>query len=239
MRLFFLALVFSFNSSFLLAADSVARFPEWIKISGVNMDFYFQDTVNLQMPAEAFVFTRDHSYQFINRRFDAQLPKRLAFYVWTDPALAKQLLGHSLGFSDPKNCVCHVLPRQSRGHEITHVLSYWAWGFLPRNRTRFINEGLAVAFDLNKVDRDSIAREALRGSGYSSVLEIWKADKSVPERVLYPVAGAFVTFLMRNADPPAFREVVKEQTISHIEQTIGKERFWQLIHEFDVRMGLQ
>lgn len=213
--------------------------PQWILVRSRNIDFYFQDTIRLPISARRYMSRHEEAYQILSEIFEPKLPCRLTYYVWTDGVLARRILGSPLGFANPTKCLCNVHPRQTLGHEMTHVLSYWAWGIPPRKRTRFVNEGLATAFDLNTRILGEGVGDSLKGADYKSIIELWEKDGHAKATILYPAAAAFVMHLRNNITPAEFQALIKEQTIKHTRRLLGKKRFKRLVEEFDRIAGLR
>ena len=210
--------------------------PKWIKIEKEHITYNFQDTAGMRLFPFEFMKQHEEAYEKINKTFQAKLPRKLVFYVWTDAYLAKKLLHRDLGFTDPINCICNVRIDQTVGHEMTHALSYWGWGTPPANGTQFINEGVAVAFDQEGYDRYEKAMKSVEGQGYHSVLDIWKETRS---DLAYPVGGAFVGYLFEKSTPAQFKSVIKDQTIDNAEKVYGLVAFNALIADFNKKIGLQ
>jgi hypothetical protein len=208
---------------------------KWMTIERSNIIYYFQGTgVNA---ASIYTDLHEDAYDTLNSVFKAQIPQKLRFFVWTNWEQAEQLLGYSLGFAVPWECVCNVMANQTLGHEMTHVLSFWADGILPTRHTKFINEGVAVAFDLSGRNRIDMAKEAVKGKNIHSVAEVW-ADNSTADEILYPLGGAFVDFLFKKGQREKFDALLKYQTIEDAEYIYGKEQLDALIAEFNGLVGL-
>ncbi len=211
----------------------------WAVIEQSNIIYYFQDFSSQSGYAKQYVDQHESAYVTLNAIFKAQLPRKLRFFIWADETLAAQLLGHSLGFTVPQQCVCHVRPNQSIGHEMTHVLTYWGGGIPPTAITRFVNEGVAVAFNLNNDNKIESAKSALAGQSVQSVRDFWSGSaQSASEEVFYPVAGAFMDFLYKKNQPTQFNALLKNQTIASAENIYGKAQIDALIAEFDALVGL-
>jgi hypothetical protein len=199
-------------------------------LEGQNIVFHFQDTTAVDVMR--FMKAHEAAFEQNNEVFEAKLPKKVDFFVWSNPEKARQILGKSLGFTDPDLCLCNVRTNQTLGHELTHVLSYWAWQMLPKERTRFINEGVAVCFDVsNEKPRMEMALKAVRGQKLTTVLQLWK-DETADEMILYPVAGAFIQFLYQKGGQEQFKMLIKNQSLNSAKQIYGEE-FEQLVHDFD------
>ena len=123
---------------------------------------------------------------------------------------------------------------------MTHVLSYWGWGSatLPENMTGLINEGVAVAFDQRPGSKFETARKAIGSKNIHSILDVWKDDGMQNEMVLYPLAGAFLTYLYQKSTPDQFKSIIKNQTIENAQKIYGIVQFDIMINEFNNMIGL-
>jgi len=188
---------------------------------------YKQNTV------KEYIAAHEKAYEKINGIFDATLPTKMKFYIWFNNDTAKKYLNHELGFTRPDICVSEVNINQTIGHEMTHTFSCWAWGTKPIKITRFINEGIAVAFDQQNDDKLRRARIAIANTPVS-ILAIW-ANNADPA-VLYPVAGAFITYIYKISTPAQFRSLVKDQTVESAYKIYGREKFDSMIKDFESQL---
>jgi hypothetical protein len=209
----------------------------WMTIERTHITYYFQgDGVN---GASIYTDMHEDAYVKLDQVFHAKMPQKLRFFVWTNENIAEQLLGSPLGFTLPEECVCHLRANQTLGHEMTHALSYWAGGVRPKTYSRFVSEGVAVAFDLRDVDRIAEAKSALKGQNIHSVTDLWSgSNQSADEEVFYPVAGAFMDFMYKKNLPDQFNALIKNETMEDAENIYGKERLDALIAEFNKLVGL-
>lgn len=209
----------------------------WMTMERNNIVYYFQGTG--KKGASIYADEHEDAYVTLDQVFKAKLPRKLRFFVWTDAADAEQRLGHPLGFAVPEECVTHQMYSQTLGHEMTHVLVHWAWGIEPTRYTRFVNEGVAVAFDLSGRDRIEMAKSALAGQNIQSVTDLWSGSyQAAPEKVFYPIAGAFMDFLYKKNMPDQFKALIKNQTQEDAENIYGKAQLDAMIKEFDGLVGL-
>lgn len=211
----------------------------WPTIETEQIIYHFQDTAGWGSEVQDYIEKHNWAYSKIDWIFHAKLPQKLSLYVWNDGNAARQMLGRELGFSTPRKCLCQLHRNQTIGHEMTHVLSYWGWGERTTSSTRTINEGVAVCFDQRKNDKMEVARKALEGSGYHSILDIWKNDFAIEESVLYPAVGAFVSYLYQHSTPEQFKSIIKKQTLDNTITTYGKDAFDNMVREFDGMVGLK
>jgi len=206
--------------------------PDWVVIDRKHITYYFQDTAGWSKDVQTYITLHEDAYEKIDKVFKPILPHKPAFYIWNNTTVAEKLLKRPLGFTIAQRCLSHVRRDQTIGHEMTHTLSYWGWGIEPVKETRFITEGVAVAFDQRKGNRMQSAIEATRGTTIHSVTDLWKND-TAGEAVLYPVAGAFVDYLYKKSTPAQFKMLIKDQAITSAEKTYGKVLFNKLVTDFD------
>ena len=212
--------------------------PNWVVIEGAHITYKFQDTIGISNIIWMFVKKHEAAYEQLSKIFEPKLPAKLIMHVWNDREKAKEILHQGLGFAQPKACFCHLYRNQTIGHEMTHVLSYWSWGTSNSGASRFINEGIAVCFDLEENDKYAFARRVIAKEGIENVLDIWENEKKYDADVLYPVGGAFVAYLQQNSTPDEFKKVVKLQTLEQMKILYGT-RFDKLIVDFNHLMGMK
>lgn len=210
----------------------------WMKIERQNIIYYFQGTG--VKGASVFTDLHEEAYERLNKVFNAQLPSKLRFFVWTDWEDATQRLGHYPGFALQEECICHIRANQTLGHEMTHILAFWNEGIPAVTYSRFVTEGVAVAFDLRTDDKMEIARAAVSGWDIQSVREFWDSNlQTAPEDIFYPVAGAFMEFLYNKNLHEKYFAMLKHQEYAEAEEIYGKEQLDNWIAEFDNMVGLK
>lgn len=231
-------------NAFLNITNILPSFKDWAVVEKDQIRFHFQkaDEVGSYRYKR---YMADHAvaYKKLAKTFEPVLTKKIDYYVWDDREAAKQYLQKGLGYSVPEVAVVNTAIDQTPGHEMTHVLSFWAWGQDIKIRTRLIDEGLAVCFDLSERGLDKISEGRVTVSAYkgqiATITDIWKQGLyEVNELFFLPVAGAFVHYLYENSTEEEFRSVVKNQTIEHAKEVYG-DRFDQLINGFDKLMYLK
>lgn len=212
----------------------------WTAFDRTNIIYYFQDFSNQSIYSAWFINGHDSAYMVLDKFFQASRPHKLVYYIWADTALASHILGYPLGFTDEPGFTCNVRPYQSFGHEMTHALSYYAWGIAPKSYSRFVNEGLAVAFDLTGDDRIASARSALKGQNIHSIADLWYGSyQNAEELVFYPIAGAFMDYMYKQTPATQFDSLIKDQDIHGARRIYGSGRLDTLISNFDHILGLK
>ncbi len=212
----------------------------WMTIERNNITYYFQGTG--VKGASIYSDIHEEAYVELESIFNPVLPKKLRYFVWTDWEQARTLFNTpdwSGGFALSKECVCHVRADISRGHELVHVFTFWAEGILPSSYSRFINEGVAVAFDLEDYSRPERAVEALKEFKLNSITELWDDPQDqMPPDLIYPVGGAFMEYMYQLSSRDEYFALLRNQTIQDAEFIYGKERLAGLIKDFDSKLGL-
>lgn len=201
-------------------------YKNWKTVESRNITFHFEKNITEQ-EISRIVKTRQQAFDQINLFFNSKLPKKIDFFVWNQKDAFNPVLNKNLGFSEPALCVAHNRLNQSPGHEIAHNISFWK----SKNniRTQFINEGIGVCFDQQSDDKMSLAKAAFKKSPFD-IREIWKGNSTVSEDVLYPVAGAFVEYLVKT-DKNQFLKLSENQTYENAEKIYNK-KIDQMIENF-------
>lgn len=208
-------------------------YKDWKISESDNFRFHFQSMNDSDI--KNYVLSREEAYKTINKFFLVKLPKKIDFFVWDSREDAKKLLGANLGFADPGLCIVHSHYQQTKGHEMTHVIS----NYLTKspNKTGLINEGTAVCFDQTNQNRVQLVKDWLKANNKTiSVKEIWTNWRMYPEDLTYPLSGLFVKELIDNFGAEKFKEFFKNQTIENAETVFG-DKLDQLIKDFENKIN--
>jgi tetratricopeptide (TPR) repeat protein len=203
-------------------------FEDWLMVETPHIRFHLQPGHGLK-DVEAYCQSREAAYQEVNQFFEAKPYKQIDYFIWSKPKKAKQIVGRSLGFARSGPCIINSAIRQSRGHEITHILSDHS--IEPVVKNRLINEGVAVAFDLSNRDRMKLAREA--NVDKLGIQELMDRSGELPESVVYPIGGAFIEFLLDKKGGDTLKQLLKEQTFERLLELYGEE----LIQAFEKNLN--
>lgn len=212
--------------------------PNWVVIQGPHAIYKFQDTAGLHNQVYKFILKHELAYETLAKIFEPKLPSKLIMHIWEDKDVAKKILHQSPGFSVPKQCFVHIQRDQSLGYQTTQVLSYWAWGTQPTDRSLFINVGIGRCFNLEDYDKLAAGRIVAAKEKIHDVMDVWENDKKYDSDVLFPIAGAFVAYLRQNSTEDEFRQVVKQQSIDKVKIIYGA-RFNKLVTDFNQLMGMK
>jgi hypothetical protein len=204
--------------------DHSAAYWNWPVVETAHFCFRFSPLLHLDdRTTRDYIFRHEVAFETINQFFQADLPKKIDFFVWAgNPEAHAAGLG-VLGFANPQMTLTHQSFEQTDGHEMTHVLCYYA--FKPIKATRLVNEGVAVYFDQTKRNRFAEARRAVRSAGldHISVAKLWTESQSQGAGVMYPVAAAFIERLRFNGGDEKLKQLLHNQTLDAALQIYGPE----------------
>lgn len=192
-------------------------YKTWKIIETDNYRFHFQNMSDIEI--EKFVSAREKVFSEINDFFKSTLPKKIDFYVWESREDAKNILKTNLGFAKPQFCIVHSHYQQTIGHEITHVVSDFYAKVI--NKTRLINEGTAVYFDFTYMDRIQAVKNVIEEKNVIIDIDSMWQNNIIEESIFYPIAGAFVEYLIFHGGKDKFLELIKNQTIENAFKIYG------------------
>ncbi|WP_346856722.1 tetratricopeptide repeat protein [uncultured Draconibacterium sp.] len=208
-------------------------YNDWKVVESNNFCFHFQNMDDTEI--RRYVESREKAFKEINTFFESSLPKKIDFFVWDSREDAKRILHKDLGFAEPAYCIIHSYFNQSKGHEITHVISHYTWAI--SEKTRFINEGTAVCFDQTNQNRLNKVKYWIRTNDKRiEIRDFWQNGREYSEEVLYPLAGLFVQELIEKFGREKFLEFFKNQSYENAQVVYGMELF-MFIKEFENRIN--
>ncbi len=208
-------------------------FTNWIVLETENIRFHFQDTAIIDN-VKSYMWQRENSLKKNNEFFNALLIKKIELYAWSTRENMKEMLGNESGFANSKRYMIHTHYNQTRGHEITHILS--DIGISPIEKTTLINEGTAVYFDGTNRDRLNIAKSDLNLNGKEiSIKGLWENPENYPLSYYYTISGAFIEHLIKNGNEEQFKQLLKNQTYQNAKKVY--KNLDELILEFEKKLN--
>lgn len=219
--------------------DDLLNQVNWTVIETEDIVYYFEDTLHLNQPLSLYVQQHNTGYDSLAAFFESRLPQKLKFYVFNSYESGSAIMHHPLGFAKPELVSCFSYQEQNVGHEMTHVLSHWAYGKSRLYKSRFINEGIAVTFDLTNDDWLDKSRELITNNKINvSIDAIWQNDKAYNDHIMYPIAGAFVSYLFKTLSHDIFMGLVRDQSVTHLKSVMTPGEFKNLMDGFNTLVGL-
>jgi tetratricopeptide (TPR) repeat protein len=195
-------------------------FNDWETVETENFSFHFQKMDEKER--QDFIHSRESAFFEINDFFETELPKKIDFYVWDSREDAQKILRANLGFSISEFCVIHSHYQQTRGHEMTHVIS----NYVGKNiiKTGLINEGTAVCFNLDKQDKTELVVKWLEKNEQEvDIKAMWLGWEDFPGEFAYPMAGIFVEELIKTFGKERFLNFFVVQTYDHAKEVFGDD----------------
>jgi tetratricopeptide (TPR) repeat protein len=220
--------------------------PHWVMCEGTNILYFFEDTNGWTLHSvDKYIEEHERAYNILDSIFHYQhvvpLSSKITFYVFNTGSKSFD----KTGMTDVFASICYVSPEQSVGHELAHALSNWGWGYRSINVSRLINEGIAVAFNMKGDNKLISARNAAIGYNHiHTVLDLWNYFPSGSGHVaiinnvdFYALAGGFISYLYNHSSFDQFKELIKNQSRENAERIYGKDKFTQLIDDFNDKMA--
>ncbi len=199
-------------------------FADWVPLETEHFSFRISGRLK-NFDRIAFVRRHEEAYAKITKWFGGQPEEKIRFLLWSSQEEADEGGIGTLGFSKPEMFLTHAVIGQTVGHEMTHIISYYALN--PTVRNGLINEGIAVFMDQTNRDQMERAR-SLRDGGKSeeirvSIPAMWEDWSLAPSEYSYPLAGAFVSMLIENGGKDKFFEFFLDQSYQHAQLVYGSD----------------
>ena len=208
-------------------------FDNWKTGKTAHIRFHFQNLSDTDM--EQFMQSREKAFETVNSFFGSALPKKIDFFVWQSKDDAIKILKANLGFADPQYCVIHAHFQQTRGHELTHVISAYSGKILKK--TGLINEGTAVCFDLSNNNREAMVKTWIQANNQKiDIKDMWTNWGKYPQELSYPLSGLFVEALISRFGKEKFLAFFTDQTYENALKIFGSETD-TMIQEFQNRFN--
>lgn len=208
-------------------------FKDWKTEESQNIRFHFQSMTDQEI--ESFMKTREKAFQQINEYFKITLPKKIDYFVWNSREDAKRILNANLGFANPGYCVIHSHYQQTKGHEMTHVISHYLTKEIKK--TALINEGTAVCFDLTSEDKEKLVLDRLAANKVKiDIKELWVNFRKYPEEITYPLSGLFVKEMIDKLEKEKFLLFFADQSYENAKAMLGDE-LDKMIRDFEMKFN--
>lgn len=201
-------------------------YDDWKIKETQNIVFHFQQSIPVEK-MQNIVASRQKAFEKINNFFNSVLPKKIDFFIWDTEESYNSYLKTNLGFTFTQFCISHNRLNQSPGHEIAHNISFWKNP--EQKKVIFINEGIGVYFDQQGNNRLEAAKEAYRKDP-TNIKEIWQNNRRAEESIMYPIAGAFIEYLIQY-DKEKFFQLTEDQTYENAIKVYDK-KIERLIEDF-------
>ena len=207
-------------------------FDSWTLIETEHIRFHFQPG-SIIPDLDKWAESRQLAFRNINLYFEVTLPKKIDFFVWNSNEGAKAVIYRTLGFAMPNECIIHSRTNQTRGHELTHIVT--AHVIENQKQNRLINEGFAVFFDQSNRDNfDSLGQYIkTEGNKRVSINEIWNNPKPFPEELVYPLGGMLIEKIIKASTKEEVIKFLKNQSKENADLIFGKQKMRKIIQNLE------
>lgn len=195
-------------------------YKNWTIKESKNIRFHFQNISDQEI--KLYVESREKAFNEINKFFESSLPKKVDFFVWNSRDDARRIVHANLGFAEPAYCIVHSHFQQTKGHELTHVISNYSNQITQK--TGLINEGTSVCFDLANRNDEKLVFDWVRQNNQKiDIKDIWANWKKYPHEFTYPLSGLFVGELISKFGKEKFLAFFTNQTYENAKTVFGNE----------------
>ena len=206
-------------------------YEQWKRIETANFNFIFHKKTKLHSPQQ-FAQMMQLAFDTINTFFNAEIPGKIDFFVWNDYVKFPGNPKHPGGFAIPELLVVHTRYMQTRGHEMTHIITHYAVDTV-RYVSAFINEGVATHFNLTHIDELEQVRKYLPDTTIS-IEELWKSNQAFRElspNISYSLAAAFIQHLLDEGGKENFLVLLADQSWDNAQKIYG-DKLAEIIEVF-------
>lgn len=170
---------------------------------------------------ESYMQERIYAFDSISGFFNVKLPTKINYYFWESDNKAYEVLQRHLGFANPGMCVIQSHYKQSIGHELTHIITHYIGKI--SYKTRIINEGIAVYFDMSGRNKLNTAKDMVKQYNHNVDIKSMWNDKEMDESLFYSIAGAFIEYLITSKGKDKFCEFFTDQSLDNAYKVYGNE----------------
>ena len=209
-------------------------YKDWSNFETEHFRFYFQDTTDINH--NRFMNDCEIAYCKIDSFFNAELPKKIDYFVWASRIDAMNILKRELSYTDGYLCYIHGGNNETEGHEIAHDISFNSVD-VEKYQT-FIYEGTATYFDQTNLNKEEYFKELMKRSKKKkvSVKDVWLHWRDYDSNYFYTLGGLFVGELIKEYGKEKFLEFFVNQSYDNAKKVFGKG-FDDFIKEFEAKFN--
>ncbi|QGY46356.1 hypothetical protein GM418_22640 [Maribellus comscasis] len=195
-------------------------YKDWTVKESKHIRFHFQNMSDQKI--KLYIESREKAFVEINKFFESSVPRKIDFFVWNSRDDAKRIVHANLGFAEPAYCIVHSHFQQTKGHELTHVISNYSNQITQK--TGLINEGTSVCFDLANRNDEKLVFDWIKENNQKiDIKDIWANWRKYPHELTYPLSGLFVNELISEFGKEKFLAFFSNQTYENAKTVFGNE----------------
>jgi len=167
-----------------------------------NYEFYYYKNSLAERDIEKIISNQEDCYRKICSTLGIYPNFKIKYYLMNTPEEVGELYGDNEpcnGFASPPDKVYAVYNEKVKcigPHEDAHILSYT----INRPKSAFIREGLAMYFDRVwwGIENEKWVKSFIDSNEYISISQLICDEVffQYPDKLTYPIAGAFTKFLI-------------------------------------------
>lgn len=200
----------------------------WLRLLDFNNFMQFVESDNIRYHFEPgltekqkvdYIKICETTYRYLISIFKVLLPKKIDVFAFSRQC---DNIGNHLSYANPVLCTIHANIYHAHGHEMAHII----YSYLYDNiyKTRFIDEGIAVYFDLPY--DGGIENEMVNANlPWVDVLSVWEKFESYARDDAYKIAGLFVGYLIQEYSLKKFLKFIEIQTLEYATEVYGNKIF--------------
>lgn len=194
-----------------------------------NYEFYYYKDSLAEKEINKIISIQEDCYIKICDTLKITPKLRIKYYLMNTPEEVGELYGDNEpcnGFASPPDKVYAVYSDKIKcigSHEDAHILSYT----INRPKSAFIREGLAMYFDRVwwGIENEKWVKSFIESNEYISISQLLFNEVffQYPDKITYPIAGAFTKFLIDEFGIDIYLSLYKNEldyTKEYLEETI-------------------
>ena len=211
-------------SSFTISnLEGVIPYSQWSARESTHFIFHCYPNSNAAGDMDTIVSEHESGLNNITSTLGVSYSGKINFYLYPSDDILYKMTRRDSGFSIVKENEVHSLyasseERQSVGHEMTHVITYWTIG---EPSEALLGEGVAVALDQSGENLDETVSELIFTEMYvpltSMLGDNWFEQDSF---AAYKESGSFVKFLIDSYGVAKFKQLYISQNFLVALQTL-------------------
>lgn len=182
-----------------------------------NYEFYYCKDSLAENDIDKIISIQENCYTKICSTLKISPNLKIKYYLTSTPEEVGEIYGDNEpcnGFASPPDKIYAVYSEKIKcigPHEDSHILSYT----INRPKSAFIREGLAMHFDKVwwEIENEKWVKSFIDDNKYISVSQLILNNVffQYPDRITYPIAGAFTSYLIDEFGIDVYLELYKNK----------------------------
>ncbi|EQB86261.1 hypothetical protein M918_15090 [Clostridium sp. BL8] len=188
------------------------KFMDWCKKESSNYIFHYQKGSLAEKHIDKIIELQEICNKFISNSLKVKMKEKIKYYLCSTPEEVGEVYGDNEpcnGFNDGLDKIYAVYNKEVKCvgfHEDAHIISY---NTISRPKQAFLREGLAMFYDKVwwGIPNYAWAKYFLSNGIYLHIKELLVNDNFYKHNdvITYPVAGAFVEYLILSFGIESFK----------------------------------